>query len=104
MRVDDQSFAIHRGDEHLFASGGDSGFPVDVEYGHHVPDFVDQYVKEPPLLPPHIGSLQQLPLNSTTRFNDPYVLSTPSSVSLHHLFCATNKKEAVRAVAVTQRY
>lgn len=132
------------------------------EYGQAVPDFEGgAYMKDPPILPPHIGSLQHVLLNanayqdgsssssslsssmsaSSANANsnassnstsssssggnpaggssnppppqppqrahivrDPYVLPAPQTVALHHLFCASHKKDDVRVMAVTQRY
>lgn len=101
---DDTSFSIH---ENVVGGnvgdGAASAFEPDHDWGQKVPDSSDAWAKEPPQLPPHIGSLQQLPLNSEP-VNDPYLLPKPLSVSLHHLFCASNKRDAIRVLALTERH
>ena len=58
---------------------------------------------QPPGLPPH---LYDVPLNAGARFADPYVVPTPQSVTLHHLFNASPmaRTDEVLVVGMTQRW
>lgn len=71
----------------------------DEEYGQEVPD-LDEYSKQPPMLPPH---LRQIVLNSPPSPEDPRRLQTPLHVTLNHLHC-TAIKDRLMVLGVTQRY
>jgi hypothetical protein len=53
---------------------------------HQVPLTSADFMKDPPMLPPH---LYDVPLNSTAKYSDPYVMPSPSGVTIHHLFNAS---------------
>ena len=96
--IDVSDFSPYTGAIDFFEKSKEQKIP-ESDFSNIIPD-LDEYTKEPPLLPPH---LRQIILNKPTPSADPLALPVPHTVTLNHLYC-TAIKDGMMVLGCTQRY
>mmetsp|Transcript_13839 Transcript_13839/g.22930 ORF Transcript_13839/g.22930 Transcript_13839/m.22930 type:complete len:252 (+) Transcript_13839:144-899(+) len=96
--IDVSEFHPYMGDNGFFEKSKERKIP-EAEFGQVIPD-IDEYTKEPPVLPPH---LRHIILNKPSSSVDALALPVPQPVSLNHLYC-TAIKDGMMVLGVTERY
>eukprot|EP00494_Astrolonche_serrata_P028954 UN29221 len=75
----------------------------DARFSQIIPES-DQFVRQPPHAPTHLGEIILNTLPDPTKDRNPLLLPIPSHVSLHHVYVAERKETDVMILGIPQRF